>query len=286
MPSTRKTRSPQYDSSAAGQFWSRRLQSTDQLSAVLSYGAPKELNALYDRWEREALAGILPKRLRGRQALDIGAGIGRISIMLARLGAEVTSVDISSEMLKRLNRRASAAGLRRKITPVRSSSHQIPLADRSFDIVTCLGLLEHLPEDIRAATIAEAARLVSPSGRIYVVVNNTDNPFLSRNYPLKRQRPDGYFVSLVGLKWLRSACRKARLIPTVRAANPWYGLVHYHLYPYLKDLSLSQKEFSHICELALQYDRESVLPAHAQTVFASHFLVELRPRVGQARSRA
>jgi SAM-dependent methyltransferase len=169
---------------------------------------------------------------------------------------------------------------------LQESSNEIPISSRTFDIVTCFGLLEHLPEEIRTATIGEAARLIKRSGRIYLVVNNIDNPFLSRNYPLKRQRPDGYFVSLVGLKWLRSACRKTGLTLKVRAANPWYGLVHYHLYPYLKQLALSHGEFKKICTLALQLDSEGVLPPEAQRLFASHFLVELRSKVGKARPRA
>ncbi|PWB71117.1 hypothetical protein C3F09_08280 [candidate division GN15 bacterium] len=272
------TRKTPYNPAAAGRFWSQRLQSTDPLSAVLSYGAPKELNRLYDQWEREALARVLPTSLRRKRALDIGAGIGRISILLAKMGADVTSVDISHEMLRRLTRRARTANVGRRITVVQESSHEIPLSNTSCDIVTCLGLLEHLPDDVRAATIKEAARLVKRSGRIYVVVNNIDNPFLSRNYPLKRQRPDGYFVSLVGLDWLRSICRKCGLVLTVRAANPWYGLVHYHLYPYLKELVLSPQEFKQICSLALRLDTEDVLPPHARRLFASHFLVELRPR--------
>lgn len=270
------SRSKVYNPKAADRFWSQRVKSTDQLSAVLSYGAPKELNRLYDRWERGALSRILPKTLRRRQAVDIGAGVGRISVMLAKMGAEVTSVDISGDMLTRLARGARTAHVRRQITLVQGSSHQIPLPDRSFDMVTCFGLLEHLPEDIRAATVREAARLVKGSGRIYCVVNNIDNPFLSRNYPLKRQRPDGYFVSLVGLKWLQTLCRTSGLNLTVRAANPWYGLVHYHLYPYLKDLTISANEFGHICDLALHLDNEQLLPSRAERLFASHFLVELR----------
>lgn len=275
-----------YSTSAAGQFWSQRVKSADPLSAVLSYGAPKELNQLYDQWERRALARVLPKTLCRKKTLDLGAGIGRISVMLAKMGADVTSVDISREMLNRLARRAQKAGVTNSIIRLQSSSHELPLPDRSFDIVTCLGLLEHLPEDVRTATITEAARLIKRSGRIYLGVNNIENPFLSRKYPLKQQRPDGYFVSLVGLKWLRSACRKTGLTLFVRAANPWYGLVHYHLYPYLKELAISPKEFKKICSLALRLDSEGVLPQKTKRIFASHFLVELRHRAGQARLRS
>ena len=278
MPLTRTKTSKQYDSAAAGRFWSQRLRSTDPLSAVLSYGAPKVLNELYDRWERQALTKTLPPLLRNKQALDIGAGIGRISLLLAKLGAETTAVDISTAMLNRLTRRSQSTGLSKRIHVVQSSSHQIPLPDRRYDIVTCLGLLEHLPEPVRAATVAEAARLVKRSGKIYMVVNNIDNPFLSRNYPLKRQRSDGYFVSLVGLEWLRITARQCGLSLKICAANPWYGLVHYHLYPFLKELGISAREFNHLCALALKLDNESGLPDTTGRLFASHFLVELKKR--------
>lgn len=267
-----------YNSVSAGNFWSKRLHSTDQLSAVLSYGAPKVLNQLYDQWERQALAHALPHSLRHKKALDIGAGIGRISLILAKLGAETTSVDISSAMLKRLSHRARTAGQSKRIHPIQCASHEIPFADRTFDIVTCLGLLEHLPEPVRTETLCEAARLVKRTGRIYVVVNNIENPFLSRNYPLKRQRSDGYFVSLVGLDWLHTTAKRLRLSSRILAANPWYGLVHYHLYPYLKDLGISSAEFNRICKLALKLDNESNLPEVTSRLFASHFLVELKRR--------
>jgi hypothetical protein len=139
-------------------------------------------------------------------------------------------------------------------------------------------LLEHLPEPVRHATVGETARLIKPGGKIYIIVNNTENPFLSRNYPLKRQRSDGYFVSLVGLDWLRAAARKLGLSLRILAANPWYGLVHYHLYPHLNDLGLSRSEFTPICTLALKLDNDACLPPAAERLFASHFLVELKKR--------
>ena len=278
MRRTRSKSSSKYDSAAADHFWSKRLHSTDPLSAVLSYGAPKVLNQLYDRWERQALAKSLPRSLHNRRALDIGAGIGRISLILAKLGAETTSVDISSAMLKRLSQRARTAGQSKCVHTIQSSSHEIPLPDRAFDIVTCLGLLEHLPEPVRRATVAEAARLVKRSGKIYMVVNNVENPFLSRNYPLKRQRSDGYFVSLVGLPWLRKTAHEYSLSLRILAANPWYSLVHYHLYPYLKDLKISPAEFNRICRFALKLDDDTCLPTATERLFASHFLVELRKR--------
>lgn len=278
MDRAAKTGRSSYSSRAAGEFWSQRVKSTDQLSAVLSYGAPKELNQLYDQWERQAFAHLLPRALHGKRALDIGAGVGRISIMLARLGAEVVSVDISGEMLKRLKRNATRLRVTNRISMIQGTSYEIPIKGHSCDLVTCVGVLEHLPEDVRAATVLEAARVVKRSGRIYMVVNNTENPFLSRNYPLKRQRRDGYFVSLVGLSWLRRLCRKARMTLTVRAANPWYGLVHYHLYPNVQNLGVSVREFKQICRVALALDRIGVLPVHAERLFASHYLVELRKR--------
>lgn len=49
--------------------------------------------------------------MNGAQVLDIGCGPGTLAIPLARMGAKITAVDISAEMLKKLEKRASEDGL-------------------------------------------------------------------------------------------------------------------------------------------------------------------------------
>ena len=94
--------SEKYSKEAAARFWSKRLKSTDPLAAVLTYNAPKTLNEIYDKWEKESLKKAMSPSLAGKKVLDIGCGTGRISLALAKLGADVTCADLSAAMLKHL----------------------------------------------------------------------------------------------------------------------------------------------------------------------------------------
>jgi ubiquinone/menaquinone biosynthesis C-methylase UbiE len=274
MASRKSTAS--YDPRAAEQFWSQRLKSTTPLAAVLTYNARPEINLAYDQWEKGLLAAYLKHRPAIRHALDLGAGVGRISLLLASRKIDVVALDNSREMLAQLARTAKKAKLSGRITTVHALSTESPLADRSCDLVICFGLLEHLPEPERNRTIKEAARVVTKSGRILVVVNNLHCPFLQKKYPLKTQRPDGYFVSLVGLEWLEKQAGRLKLKHKVIGANPAYAHIQYVLEPGFQSPALSRRELTAICNSAVRSDLANRIDAAFAARFASHFIVELR----------
>ncbi len=68
----------------------------------MTYNALKILNESYDKWEKENLKKALSPSLVRIKALDSGCGTGRISLALAKHGADVTSLDLSAAMLKHL----------------------------------------------------------------------------------------------------------------------------------------------------------------------------------------
>ncbi len=266
-------RSP-YSPKRAGRFWNRRVSSTDPLSAVLTYDAPPIINKAYDRWERGAVSLTLGTSLRRIRALDLGAGTGRISLLLASKGATVTSIDVSEKMLSQLTKAARTSGLSSKIRPILSSATRLPIPDDSIDLITCCGLLEHLPARERRSAMGEALRVLTPSGRMIVVINNTDCVFLRRRYPMKTQRPDGYFVGLVGLSWLRRWTEARGLIVTIRAANPWYACAYYLASSGdRRDTTLSPltAAFRGLADIDLNIDLDSPLV----TKLASHLVVEI-----------
>lgn len=267
-----------YSPENAAKFWSNRLKSTDPLAAVLTYNAPKVINEVYDLWEKETLKSALPKNLKRMKALDIGCGIGRITMTLARLGANVSAVDISEGMLAYLKRTARREKLLDRINPIHSSSTELPFNEQSFDFVTCFGLLEHLPQEVRRKTILEAIRVLKPNGKMFVVVNNDDCIFLKKNYPMKSQRGDGYFVSLVGLDRLEKVCKSNRMKVKTIAANPMYALNHYFVSPEWKTYFGSEQNFKRFCRNTSTYDLSAPLDNPALKKLASHFMVRITGR--------
>jgi SAM-dependent methyltransferase len=84
-------------------FWDRRAERyAENISSDRREG---KLKAVLDFIEGTGL------KLEGTEVLDIGAGPGTLALPLARMGARVTAVDISAEMLKRLEKRAAEENL-------------------------------------------------------------------------------------------------------------------------------------------------------------------------------
>jgi 2-polyprenyl-3-methyl-5-hydroxy-6-metoxy-1,4-benzoquinol methylase len=274
----RKKSRAAYDPVAAGRFWSRRLKSTDPLAAVLTYDAPKPVNEAYDRWETSSLTRLLPKSITGRSALDIGCGIGRLTISMAEAGAEVTALDLSPDMLARCRATARRKRVASRVTTVLGSAHDLAGIEGKFDIVTCFGLLEHLPPRQRNSCLSSAFAHLKRRGRMFVVVNNRNCFFLKGSYPRAKQRPNGYFVSLVGLDWLKKACARKRMSLALKAANPFYAVTHYHVLANSRLLSLSDSELKRLSRLACDLDLAHPLDGPLPDRLASHFMVEIRHR--------
>lgn len=265
-----------YNKKAAERFWTERLNSTDPLSAVLSYDGPPDLNRIYDVWERSSLTNALGSSLAGKKVLDLASGTGRVALHLAQKGANITALDISQAMLDYVAAKAKKSGLAKRLTCIHSSSDAIPADIGKFDIITCCGLLEHLPGAVRKKTMIEAFGVLKKRGKMLAVVNNSENLFLKGRYRLKNQKKNGYYATLVGMKWVNSVCRKADMKTRIVACNPFYAVAHYYLYPNRGKLFKSNGDFRHICELALRCDTNAGLNNPVRDRLASHFLVEIR----------
>jgi SAM-dependent methyltransferase len=97
----------------------------------------------------------------GTRALDIGSGTGAVARGLARLGAKVTALDSSPELLAEAQRLAGDEGL--ALETCVASAEASGLADGSFELV-CAGQCWHWFEPRAAAR--ELARLLAPEGRV------------------------------------------------------------------------------------------------------------------------
>jgi SAM-dependent methyltransferase len=125
---------------------------------------------LHSRAEEGAWTAALHRLLPPAPArvLDVGAGTGFVSLLVARLGHRVTALDLSPKMLDRLRDKASAEGL--GIDAVEGSAEQPP--DGPFDAVIERHVTWTLPDP--AAALA-AWRLAAPDGRLVLLESLWDN---------------------------------------------------------------------------------------------------------------
>ncbi len=128
--------------------------------------------------------------LRGIRALDVGCGGGILSESMARGGADVLGIDLAQEVLDVAKLHALEAGVQLEYSCIAAEelARQRPAA---FDLVTCMELLEHVPDP--AASMAALAAAVKPGGDVIVSTLN--------------RRPAAFAVAIVGAEYL------ARILP-------------------------------------------------------------------------
>lgn len=104
----------------------------------------------------------------GANVLEIGCGTGNVTQRLkrARPGAQLTGLDPDPRALARAGRKfRGAAGVRFD----RGYAQEVPYGDESFDRVLSSMMLHHLDDDIKAAAVAEAFRVLRRGGSMHVV---------------------------------------------------------------------------------------------------------------------
>ena len=109
-----------------------------------------------------------------RKVLDIGTGKGFTAVELARRGADVTTIDISEEMLKAAYLHAVDTGVVDRIEFHLTEGDELPFEEGSFEVVMMINVLHHLENP--DAVLPEIARVMTPGGRL-VVSDFTDRGF-------------------------------------------------------------------------------------------------------------
>lgn len=156
-------------------------------------------NTIYDRnaeqwWQDDALPNVLrsgynPVRMgymrrvieahgidpRHKTVLDVGSGGGLLAEEFARLGSRVTGIDPSARSIEVARRHAGDSGL--DIDYRHGGGEHLPFADRTFDIVYCCDVLEHVDDLDRV--VAETARVLRPGGLyLFDTINRTFRSWL------------------------------------------------------------------------------------------------------------
>jgi 2-polyprenyl-6-hydroxyphenyl methylase/3-demethylubiquinone-9 3-methyltransferase len=155
----------------------------------------EKFSALAHRWwdpqgEFRPLHDINPLRLewiaqhaplKGARVLDVGCGGGILAEAMARRGAKVTGIDLSEKALRvaRLHLQESELDIRYEMAAAEEF-------DGEFDVVTCMELLEHVPEP--ASMVAACARLARPGGQVFFSTIN--------------RNPKSYLYAVIGAEYV------------------------------------------------------------------------------------
>jgi ubiquinone/menaquinone biosynthesis C-methylase UbiE len=115
------------------------------------------------------LVGLQP----GEAVLDVGCGTGTQALVAKEIVGEagrVCGIEPSSEMVTYARRKAVRRGLLVDIRPGVIEHLEYP--DKSFDVVLCIIVLHHMPDEAKLQGIKEMARVLKSGGRLLVVDSN------------------------------------------------------------------------------------------------------------------
>lgn len=153
--------------------------------------------------------------LAGQRVLDVGCGGGILADSMARRGADVTGIDLSTKALKVAQLHALEAGTPRihyREVSAEALAAEVP---GSFDVVTCMEMLEHVPDP--ASVVRACATLVKPGGSVFFsTINRNPKAFLfaivGAEYLLK-MLPKGTheYARMIRPSELAAYCRDAGL---------------------------------------------------------------------------
>ncbi len=212
-----------------------------------------KFEALASRWwdptsEFKPLHDINPLRcnfiderapLAGKTVVDVGCGGGILSEAMAQRGAQVTGIDMGQAPLSvaRMHALESGVTINYRQIPVEQLAAEQP---GQFDVVTCLEMLEHVPDP--AAIIHACAALAKPGGQLFFSTIN--------------RNPKAYAFAIVGAEYLLKLLpkgtheygkfiRPAELASWVRNADLILEEITGMTYnPLIKKYSLSKNDIS------------------------------------------
>jgi len=102
-------------------------------------------------------------------ALDVGCGTGEYALMLAQVGFDVVGGDLSKGMLAIAKSKIKKRELSQKIQLVRLESTELPFRKDLFDTITCIALLDQIPDPHRL--LVEANRVLKCQANLIVCVD-------------------------------------------------------------------------------------------------------------------
>ncbi len=158
--------------SVAGSWWNPEgpLKTLHEIN-------PVRLQYIFDRTQG----------LQGREILDVGTGAGILAESMARGRGHVLGIDLAEDAIEEARSHARETGVEvvYRVVDVESLAVERP---ESFDVVTCMEMLEHVPDP--ASVVQSCARLLKPGGHAFFAT-------LNRN-------PKSYLMAIVGAEYILS----------------------------------------------------------------------------------
>lgn len=208
MTATHAQATPNVDQSELDKFSALAARWWDPTSEFKPLHA---INPLRLGWIRE-LAG----ELRGKEILDVGCGGGILAESMAATGAQVTGIDLAQKSLQVARLHGLESGVKVDYQAISAEDMAAQHPGR-FDIVTCMEMLEHVPNP--ASIVSACAAMVKPGGWVFFsTLNRNPKSFLfaivGAEYVL-RLLPRGThsYESFIRPSELAAAARQAALEP-------------------------------------------------------------------------
>jgi ubiquinone/menaquinone biosynthesis C-methylase UbiE len=132
--------------------------------------APRYPSEIAVRW----IFRTFPRaRAPSTRILDLGAGTGRHTLLLAREGYEASALDVSPVGIAQLEKDAAAENLR--VDARVGEADALPFTDSCFDGVLCFGVLYYLPEQRMSAAVEEICRVLKTGGTTLITVKSPED---------------------------------------------------------------------------------------------------------------
>ena len=161
--------------------------------------------ALANRWwdengPQKSLHHLNPARLnyvakqlplKGKKILDVGCGGGLLSEALAREGADVVALDLAEELIEiaKLHLYESNVRVDYRLQSVESLAEEMA---GQFDAITCMEMLEHVPDP--SSILRACEKLLKPGGKCFISTLN--------------RTPAAFAIAIVGAEYLANLLPK------------------------------------------------------------------------------
>ena len=152
------------------EFWTRLAKDFGEsdltgFAPVLHPGTPRWFNRVIDRLQSRIWSKTLDycSLSQGARVLDVGCGTGRWVRRLQERGLPVVGMDQSSEMLSLARNRGTLSPL------VSGEAQNLPFRDESFECVSAVTVIQHIPPQEQIRALSEMVRVLRPGGYLFLI---------------------------------------------------------------------------------------------------------------------